>query len=65
MQTKQGNFPNFAARNNQVMDTPKVLTQAEALDIIREVNLRIEPVLMIEDQWSPLYEDIMLTGIAV
>jgi len=105
------------------MDTPKVLTQAEALDIVREykqviaplfdgkvkvylygsyskgnanpwsdidvaviiptlegdwlklsialnrnvrkVNLRIEPVLMIESQWSPLYEDVMLTGIAV
>lgn len=105
------------------MDTPKVLTQDEALDIVREyknviaplfdnkvkvylygsyskgnanpwsdidvaviiptlegdwlklsialnrnvrkVNLRIEPVLMMEDQWSPLYEDVMLTGIAV
>ena len=105
------------------MDTPKVLTQDEALDIVREykhaiallfdgkvkvylygsyskgnanpwsdidvaviiptlegdwlklsialnrnvrkVNLRIEPVLMIENQWSPLYEDVMLTGIAV
>ena len=113
----------FAARNYQAMDTPKVLTQAEALDIVREykqaiaplfdgkvkvylygsyskgnanpwsdidvaviiptlegdwlklsialnrnvrkVNLRIEPVLMIEDQWSPLYEDVMLIGIAV
>ncbi len=113
----------FAARNYQTMDTPKVLTQAEALDIVREykqaieplfdgkvkvylygsyskgnanpwsdidvaviiptlegdwlklsialnrnvrkVNLRIEPVLMIENQWSPLYEDVMLTGIAV
>ena len=107
----------------QAMDTPKILTQAEALDIVREykqaiaplfdgkakvylygsyskgnanpwsdidvaviiptlegdwlklsialnrnvrkVNLRIEPVLMIENQWSPLYEDVMLTGIAV
>ena len=107
----------------QAMDTPKVLTQDEALDIVREykqaiaplfdgkakvylygsyskgnanpwsdidvaviiptlegdwlklsialnrnvrkVNLRIEPVLMIENQWSPLYEDVMLTGIAV
>ena len=105
------------------MDTPKVLTQDEALDIVREykqviaplfdgkvkvylygsyskgtpnpwsdidvaviiptlegdwlklsialnrnvlkVNLRIEPVLMVENQWSPLYEDVMLTGIAV
>lgn len=107
----------------QAMDTPKILTQAEALDIVREykqaiaplfdgkakvylygsyskgnanpwsdievavviptlegdwlklsialnrnvrkVNLRIEPVLMMEDQWSPLYDDVMLTGIAV
>ena len=32
---------------------------------VRKVNLRIEPVLMIESQWSPLYEDIMQTGIAV
>lgn len=105
------------------MDTPKVLTQAEAIDIVKEykkviaplfdgkvkvylygsyskgnpnpwsdidvaviiptlegdwlklsialnrnvrkVNLRIEPVLMMEDQWSPLYDDVMLTGIAV
>ena len=105
------------------MDTPKVLTQAEALDIVKEykqviaplfdgkvkvylygsyskgnpnpwsdidvaviiptlegdwlkltmalnrnvrkVNLRIEPILMMEDQWSPLYDDVMLTGIAV
>ena len=105
------------------MDTPKVLTQAEAIDIVneykqviaplfdgkvkvylygsyskgnpnpwsdidvaviiptlegdwlkltmalnrnvRKVNLRIEPILMMEDQWSPLYDDVMLTGIAV
>ena len=105
------------------MDTPKVLTQAEALDIVkkykqviaplfdgkakvylygsyskgnpnpwsdidvaviiptlegdwlkltmalnrnvRKVNLRIEPILMMEDQWSPLYDDVMLTGIEV
>lgn len=105
------------------MDTPKVLTQDEALDIVREykqviaplfdgkvkvylygsyskgtpnpwsdidvaviiptlegdwlklsvalnrnvrkVNLRIEPVLMTEDHWSPLYDDVMQTGIAV
>ena len=32
---------------------------------VRKVNLRIEPVLMAEDQWSPLYDDIMLSGIAV
>ena len=105
------------------MDTPKVLTQAEAIDIVKEykkviaplfdgkvkvylygsyskgnpnpwsdidvaviiptlegdwlkltmalnrnvrkVNLRIEPILMMEDQWSPLYDDVMLSGIAV
>ena len=105
------------------MDTPKVLTQAEAIDIVKEykqviaplfdgkvkvylygsyskgnpnpwsdidvaviiptlegdwlkltmalnrnvrkVNLRIEPILMMEDPWSPLYDDVMLTGIAV
>ena len=32
---------------------------------VRKVNLRIEPILMMEDQWSPLYDDVMLTGIAV
>ena len=32
---------------------------------VRKVNLRIEPVLMAEDQWSPLFDDVMLTGIAV
>ena len=105
------------------MDTPKVLTQDEALDIVREykqviaplfdgkvkvylygsyskgnpnpwsdidvaviiptlegdwlklsialnrnvrkVSLLIEPVLMTEDHWSPLYDDVMQTGIAV
>ena len=31
----------------------------------REVSFLIEPVLMAEDRWSPLYEDVMLTGIAV
>ena len=31
----------------------------------REVSFLIEPVLMAEDHWSPLYEDVMLTGIAV
>ena len=32
---------------------------------VRKVNLHIEPVLLSEDQWSPLYDDVMLTGIAV
>lgn len=31
----------------------------------REVSFLIEPVLMADDRWSPLYEDVMLTGIAV
>ena len=31
----------------------------------RKVNLLIEPILMMEDQWSPLYDDVMQTGIEV
>lgn len=31
----------------------------------REVSFLIEPVLMAEDRWSPLYDDVMRTGIAV
>lgn len=31
----------------------------------REVSFLIEPVLLAEDRWSPLYDDVMLTGIAV
>lgn len=31
----------------------------------REVSFLIEPVLMADDRWSPLYEDVMHTGIAV
>ena len=31
----------------------------------REVSFLIEPVLMADDRWSPLYEDVMLTGIAI
>ena len=30
-----------------------------------KVSLLIEPVLMAEDRWSPLYDDVMQTGIAV
>lgn len=29
------------------------------------VSLLIEPVLMAEDRWSPLYDDVMRTGIAI
>ena len=32
---------------------------------VDEVSLLIEPVLMAEDRWSPLYRDVMRTGIAV
>lgn len=31
----------------------------------RQVSFLIEPVLMAEDCWSPLYDDVMLTGIPV
>ena len=31
----------------------------------RNVSFLIEPVLMSEDRWSPLYEDVMRTGVAV
>ena len=30
-----------------------------------KVSLLLEPVLMAEDEWSPLYDDVMQTGIAV
>ena len=29
------------------------------------VRVLIEPVLMAEDRWSPLYDDVMRTGILV
>lgn len=32
---------------------------------VDKVNILIEPVLMAEDRWSPLYDDVMRTGIAV
>ena len=32
---------------------------------VDKVSLLIEPVLMAEDRWSPLYDDVMQTGIAV
>ena len=31
----------------------------------REVSFLIEPVLLAEDRWSPLYDDVIQTGIAV
>ncbi|MBR1667156.1 MAG: nucleotidyltransferase domain-containing protein [Bacteroidaceae bacterium] len=30
-----------------------------------KVSLLIEPVLLAEDHWSPLYDDVMQTGVAV
>ena len=32
---------------------------------VDKVSLLIEPVLMAEDRWSPLYDDVIQTGIAV
>ena len=32
---------------------------------VDEVSLLIEPVLMAEDRWSPLYKDVMRTGVPV
>ena len=32
---------------------------------VREVSFLIEPVLMAEDRWSPLYDDVMRTGVTV
>lgn len=32
---------------------------------VDKVSFLIEPVLMAEDCWSPLYDDVMRTGIAV
>ncbi|MCH5175323.1 MAG: hypothetical protein J1F40_05510 [Prevotellaceae bacterium] len=47
------------------MDTPRVLSREEALSIVRryKVSFLIEPVLMAEDRWSPLYDDVMQIGI--
>ncbi len=32
---------------------------------VRKVSFLIEPVLMAEDRWSPLYDDVMRTGVTV
>lgn len=32
---------------------------------VDKVSLLIEPVLMADDRWSPLYDDVMRTGIPV
>ena len=48
------------------VDDDKWLDTSIALGIDgNKVSMLIEPVLMTEDHWSPLYDDVMLTGIAV
>ena len=32
---------------------------------VDQVSFLLEPVLMAEDRWSPLYDDVMRTGITV
>jgi len=32
---------------------------------VDKVSFLIEPVLMADDRWSPLYDDVMRTGVAV
>jgi len=32
---------------------------------VDEVSFLIEPVLIAEDRWSPLYDDVMRTGVPV
>ena len=32
---------------------------------VDKVSFLIEPVLMAEDRWSPLYDDVMRTGVTV
>lgn len=32
---------------------------------VDQVSLLIEPVLMAEDRWSPLYDDVMRTGMII
>ena len=32
---------------------------------VRDVSFLIEPVLLAEDRWSPLYDDVMRTGVTV
>ena len=32
---------------------------------VDQVSLLIEPVLMAEDRWSPLYDDVMRTGMTI
>ena len=32
---------------------------------VRSISFLIEPVLIAEDRWSPLYDDVMRTGVTV
>lgn len=32
---------------------------------VDQVSFLIEPVLMAEDRWSPLYDDVMRTGVVI
>lgn len=32
---------------------------------VRDISFLIEPVLMAEDRWSPLYDDVMRTGVTI
>lgn len=55
------------------MDKRQTLTRVEALHLfvdtrrlfVRGVSFLIEPVLMAEGKKSPLYEDVMRTGVPV
>ena len=50
----------FQHRGDRKFDIAQVLWHN-----VDEVSLLIEPVLMAEDRWSPLYKDVMRTGVAV
>ena len=48
------------------IDDDKWLETSIAIGLdVNKGSMLIEPVLMSEDHWSPLYDDVMLTGIAV
>lgn len=45
---------------NQKLELSKMLWHD-----VDQVSLLIEPVLMAEDRWSPLYDDVIRTGVVV
>ena len=48
------------------VDNDKWLETSVAIGMdVDKVSMLIEPVLMSEDHWSPLYDDVMQTGVAV